>query len=275
MKIENDYPKFFIVSETKINSQSFEQCSQQCELSYDYQWLSKWKKTNINTVCSDLEKIPNFFSFLINSEEKDTSKNCIDFNKHIMKNNINFYNDCLKHMYITVVFVDVSYVFLSELKDFNGVYKISNTNMKKINFWLPSLLENEKDIAYEIGKLLVNFVENIKEYYQKILKKYENVFPQKKINEFFRYVMPQSFIYSCIISGSLYDWKNFIVNKTQFHCPDELRYVLMHLLRLFKMKWPTLCDDIMLCDQKDTIYSIDSLITSDFSYQNFCVKKVV
>lgn len=275
MKIENDFPKFYIIAETKINNQSIENGAQICEINYDKKWLNEWKKRNINISCSDIEKLLEYFYFILNNENNISTKNCLEFNKYILENELDFYNMYLKHIYVTVLFVNTSFVFLTHLNDFNGLYKSSNVNIKKINFWLPSILDNEKEIAFEIGKSLVDFVNNIEIYHRKIFEKYNNNLLKNKIDEFLDYILPKSVTYTSIVSANLYDWKEFIINKTQFNCHDEIRYILMHLLRTFKMKWPTLCDDIMLCDNNGIIYSIDSLITSNSEYQKFCVKRII
>ncbi|MCS7317454.1 MAG: hypothetical protein NZZ41_03915 [Candidatus Dojkabacteria bacterium] len=264
MEVENDYPKFFIISETKINFQSLDNCFHEIFENEKLSWNDKWKRRNNNLTISDMEKLTEVFFEFTNNEaiNKMTTE---EFNKlYVCKNKK--MQLVLDHLYVTVVFTKCSKNFSFLFQTFEGKVIFSKYLNKKLNFWLPSVLEKEKEIAFEVGSQIVNYVEVIEKIFEKLKNKnYAN----EKIQECIEYAIPQCATLNVIASGSLNNWKKFIIENTSFSSLDESRYVFMNLLRLFKMKWSSLLLDVVLLDEKNEVFNIDSIITSSDSYKKF------
>lgn len=256
MKVENNYPKFFIVVEPKLNVNSFENFLKEISKN-DLTALNSFKKIQSQQI-GDVEKI-----YLIIQEV---------FKNTLYESLINSFLH--RQLYVSVIFSGVSQCFSNVFFSFSGEVEFFQLNKENINLWLPSFLENEKEVAYEIGKSMVDYVQSMNNLKNELISKYKHLYQERKISEIFSYITPNAVTGMLLVTGSIHHWKKFIVKHTDYDSLDEIRYILMHLLRLFKMKWNFLFDDIMLCDSNGQPYSIDNLVTNESSYQKFCVRKI-
>jgi hypothetical protein len=260
MNIENDMPQSFIISETKINTQSVESAVDAATKS---KWSDKWKKRNLNNNVTDLEKIPEIaaeISGKLSNDDKSTD----EYNKFMLP----YLNeeDIFSHTSITVAFVNVTRQFCYNFRGFDGAVTVGDLN-ENMTFWVPPSVSVNEKLAVQYGNAINELGQSIETMRRSSLE--NNLDTVNKIYEAFDNLYPNSASVNCVCTGNLVEWKKFIVANSQFHSSDESRYVFMNLVRLMKIKWSSLFYDIVLEDPTGKQYGLDTINASPLAFKAF------
>jgi hypothetical protein len=89
-----------------------------------------------------------------------------------------------------------------------------------------------------------------------------------KITQVFDNLYPNSVSVNAVATGTLVDWKKFILTNAQFHSVDEARYVLMNLTRNMKMKWASLFYDVVVEDMNGKQFGLDTISASPLAFKS-------
>lgn len=260
MNVENDMPQSFIIAETKINPQSIDSA---VEAATKKKWNDDWKHRNLNTTMTELERIPEVVGEITGKLQNGKRITTEEYNKsllpYITEENL------FSHISISVAFINVTRDFCFQFRDFDGRLTIGDIG-EGITFWVPPAVSSDKKLSMDYGMAL-------HEFGQKIEKMREEAFKSKidspdKITQVFDNLYPNSVSVNTVVTGTLVDWKKFIIINSQFHSLDESRYILMNLARTMKHKWSSLFYDIVVEDIQNKQYGLDTINSSPTAFKS-------
>lgn len=251
MKIENKIPKVFVISETKINPQSSENAIKEVK---NVNWQEVWKKRNLNTQLTDMEKIPEIISEITQKFENDNLKT-EEYNKELLAI-INDESPFL-HLFVSVAFINVSRQFSFSFQNFNGSITVGTPHLETFSFWVPPSFETDKELLFEYGKVMHQYMNEVEKLQAKAIQKNKD-FVVKTLQAVVN-MHPSVSQLNIVATTHINEWKKYILNNTAFTAPDENRYVFCQLFRLFCLKWPTLFSDLQLVDLDGNRFEVDTL----------------
>ncbi len=259
MNVENDMPQAFIIAETKLNTQSIDSA---IEAATKKKWSDEWKKRNLNSNITDMEKLPEIVGDITEKLYNEQRKSTEEYNKSMLP--FLAEEEVFAHTSITVAFVNVTRDFCYQLRNFKGGVTVSEVR-ENITFWVPPSVSVDEKLAVEYGMTLNNLGQSIEKMREAAFK--NKLDSPDKIVETFDNLYPNSVSVNAVATGSLIDWKRFILTYGQFPCKDESRYVLMNLARLMKMKWTSLFYDIVVEDQSGKQFGLDTISASPLAFK--------
>jgi hypothetical protein len=261
MEVENDMPKCFIVSETKINTQSLDAAIHEVNKK---NWSDEWKKRNQNSNISDVEKLGEALAEISGKYVNDTGVTTGEYNK-IMSPYTQ--DECpFRHIEATVAFVNVSRDFAFIFRELGGRVSIGDMNYESLTFWVPPAFMVNDSLAIEYGKTLADIGQKIESIRKSAFE--EKVDHPTKIMQGVDGMYPSSVAINMIATASIPEWKRFILKNAGFHNMDEARFMLMTLTRLMKMKWSSVFYDLVVEDNAGKQYGLDTINVSSMAFKS-------
>lgn len=260
MNVENDMPQAFIIAETKLNTQSVESA---VLATNDKKWSDELKKRNLNVTLTDIEKLPETIAELTGNFQNSKNLSTEEYNKIMVSYGAD--NPLFKHITATVSFVNVSRDFCFLFREFAGGLTVSDMNRKEISFWVPPAIMVDEQMAVQYGTVINDLGQKIEALRNQAFK--SKLDTPDKIVQAFDSLYPDSVAVNAVATGSISDWKNFILTNAQFQSPDESRYIFMHLARTMKMKWATLFYDVVVEDTAGKQYGLDTVNSAPMAFK--------
>jgi hypothetical protein len=258
MNVENDMPQAFIIAETKMNTQSTDSA---IEAITKKKWSDEWKKRNLNSSITDMEKVPESVSEITGKMSNDGKKSS-DYNKGLLPYLTE--ERVFDHITITVAFVNVTRDFCFLFRDFGGKITVGDIG-ENITFWVPPSVSVDEKMSVEYGMTLNNLGQSIEKMRASAFR--AKIDAPDKITQVFDNLYPNSVSVNSVATGTLVDWKKFILANSQFHSLDESRYVLMNLARNMKMKWTSLFYDIVVEDSAGKQFGLDTINAAPLAFK--------
>jgi hypothetical protein len=259
MNVENDMPQAFIIAETKMNAQSTDSA---IEAIFKKKWSDEWKKRNMNSNMTDMEKIPESIAEITGKYVNNKKVSTEDYNKSMLpfitEENI------FSHVVITIAFVNVTRDFCFSFRDFGGKMTVGDVG-NDITFWVPPSVSVDEKLSVDYGMALNDLGQRIETMRASAFK--NKLDAPEKINQVFDNLYPNSISVNAVATGTLVDWKKFILSHAHFHSIDESRYVLMNLARTMKMKWSSLFYDVVVEDAAGKQYGMDTISSAPLAYK--------
>lgn len=254
MRIDNRIPKFYVISESKINEQNLNSALMDFGFTkFDNQWKDKNKGIRV----SDNEKLPEYLVKLI--VKSDHQLNNEDVNKGLINNESVF----LQHSFVTVLFKDISYETTTNISSDNiKGYKIlkSNIDTNKMSFWIPKKVEPSKAAMIDFGLTFEDIKKRINIIVEEFAKHGSSQQEQELIRQECSTLFPRAVQLDAVMTNSIFEWREIILRFTQSNRSDEERYLFLHLLRDFKRRYPSSFQDIIVQDIKTgELFGVDSI----------------
>jgi len=264
MRIENRIPKFYVISETKINEQNLSSAL----MDFGFTTFDKnWKEKNKGVRVSDVEKLPEcLVKFIVKT---DHGLNNQDVNLGLSNNESVF----LQHSFISVLFKDISYEFTTVISSDNiKNYKIlkSSVNVDKISFWVPAEIEVSKAAMIDFGLTFDDIKKRIEIIISEFAKLGKTEEELSMLKEKLGILFPKAVQLDAVISNSVYEWREMILRFTQPNRSDEERFLFLSILRDFKRRYPSSFQDLTLQNiRTGEFFGVDSLDSGDKAWNNF------
>jgi hypothetical protein len=273
--VENNLPKTYVVSDTKINTQTLEKLLADSNKSY---LLKNWGENNkepqkISSLEKHLEILGRYFELYSDEKYDNTS-----YFKEVLKNN--YSNFILQHANVNIVFTNISINFLMillRLQESNMALINNKLGFEKLGFWLPPIMDqnSHKDASLKFGLACSNLAKSIDElltyYNYSVISSEDNLLAEKLRSNIVR-LLPISTQLSLGINCSILAWRQLLIKCTDFSSEDELRYVFMNLAKDLKVRYYSLFQDCVLEDSAGKTYGLDTLKTDDKMWYRFKLK---
>jgi hypothetical protein len=262
MKIRKETPSWFIVADTKINTQSFGKYTESLNIDADTNWIkSNGKAQTVSMAEKLLETLALDFLGI-------TNENSIPSNEFFTKN-FSKLETLFDHFNITIVFNEVSHLFIQNIL----LQKLSNyhINQKRFNdmsIWLPPLLEHPIHSTI-FGRTIGDIVGNIDGFIQQATE--HNLSLEDATKMAFT-LMPNAQHSKVIITASMSGWRQILTNLSKFGVDIETRYIITHLCRDLKLRYFGFFSDLVMSDGKSH-YGADSITNEGFWQKVEIVKK--
>jgi len=259
MNVENDMPQSFIIGETKMNVQSTDSA---IEAMSEAKWSDIWRKRNLNSSMTDLEKMPEVVAEVTGKFSNNKGISTEEYNKLMLP--FLTEEDIFSHTSITVALVNVTRDFCYTFRKFGGKMTVGSVG-ENITFWVPPSVSVDEKLSVEYGMTINKLGENIEKMRSAAYR--NNVDTPTKINQVFDNLYPNSVAINAVATGSLVEWKKFIIENSQFNSLDESRYILMNLARTMKMKWTSLFYDVVVEDFDGNQFGLDTINSAPLAYK--------
>lgn len=259
MNVENDMPQAFIIAETKMNTQSTDSA---VEAVLKKKWSDEWKKRNLNSNITDMEKVPESVAEITGKLRNDKNISSEDYNKSLLPYLTD--ENLFEHVTITVAFINVTRDFCFQFRDFGGKLTVGNVG-ENITFWVPPSVSVDEKLSVEYGMTLNDLGQRIEKMRSAAFQ--SRLDTPDKITQVFDNLYPNSVSVNAVATGTLVDWKKFILTNAQFHSLDESRYVLMNLTRTMKMKWTSLFYDVVVEDRSGKQFGLDTISAAPLAFK--------
>lgn len=249
MQIKKEDPKHYIIADTKINTQSFESYCSLFNKDFEQTWIKhngKAQQTSqseklATSIANDMLQVP------LNNE-----------NKELMKDNFGLYKQLFQHIHVTVVFDNVSHIFLENIL-LNKVDAIVNKKENDhLGLWLPKELENSLSTSL-FGYLVGDIAENI----NKFIEKASNDIDPKEAIKLALKMAPMAKHLRLIVTSSINGWRNLILELTKLGIDDQTRFVMLHLYRDMKIRYNGFFNDFAIVND-GKCYGTESIANDGF-----------
>ena len=273
--VQNNIPKFYIVSDTKINPQTLEKYLEESGKTHI---LKEWVENNPDSQkISSLEKHLEITgrSFGVYTDLKTTNAGYL---KEILKNPYSQF--LLQQANVNVFFenISINFLFLIMRLQIDNLNLINERiTLDKLGFWLPPMMDQpaQKDAALKFGFACSGLAQKIEElmtfYHFHVLEK-ENPNLAEKIRSNIMRLMPVSAQFNLGINASLLSWRQLLVRASDFLSEDEMRYVFLNLSREFKARYFSVFQDVVLEDMQGGQFGLDTLRTDDLAWYKYKLK---
>jgi hypothetical protein len=268
MRIENRIPRTYIISETKINEDTFDSALR--DLGFP-KYTKEWKEKNKGVRISDVEKIPEFLvKAIVKSEHKlNNAEACLG----LVANESIF----LKYSEATVFFKDISYNAATSISSDNiKSYEMvkSGIDKEKISFWVPGSIEKSKAAMIDFGLTFEDVQKRINIIIEEFEKRNASDEEMAMVKQKALDLLPRAVQIDAIINASMSEWREMLLRYTQPGRDDELRYIYLHLFRDMKRRYPSLLQDLVLQNITNReIFGADTLDAQETIWQDFRVVK--
>jgi hypothetical protein len=261
MKVKNNIPHAYIVSESSLNPQSIRDSMNVITGVKD--WIEDHRLRNLNENLSDIEILPQIAGIMRGAMLGPTK----EFNQNNVGN-----SSLYKHISISVIFTHVS----CDFTNFMGVLgrstlTLTDLSEDSISFWVNPVVLEEDKAALFYGKEILRTSEVINNLvkYMESNKQGDN----KSCKEACQRLYPLVSQIHCLATSSLFDWKEIFLEGTQFSSRQEVRFVLLHLARKFKMKYSSVLSDLCLVDHEGNQFGLDTLTRSERAWETVRVTR--
>jgi thymidylate synthase ThyX len=267
----NVLPVSYIVSETRCNLD---------------EWRAYWKETN-STMETDMKKTNDghkvketelfveMMSRVSDEEEwvdKSKTKN-MDYIFELLKKDKLSPNSPLNHCAVSVLFNNVSTLFVKKLMQHRLIglnITEKSYNLPKFNFWIPPVFETDPKLMVAYGQIFTQLNDIKNKIFEK-LKLWENKDNdevRKQVQDVTR-IFPQGVQVNCGATAGLGTWRHLFYVSTDFLFDDETRYVMLHLGRKMKERYPAAFQDMVLQDVSGKEFGLDTLTSGHDAWKLF------
>lgn len=263
MLIRKETPSWFIVADTKINAQSFLKYTEHNKVDFETHWIKSNGKAQTVSLAEKL------LEFLASDFLNIKNDKCLPSNEFI-KNNFSKLECLFDHFSITIAFEEVSHLFvqnviLEKLSNFH----INQKRYHDLSLWLPPAFEHPI-IGTTYGRMIGEIASGLDKFIEEATK--NNVSPADALETAFS-LMPLAQHSKVIITSSMSNWRNLLVNLSKFDCDIETRYIITHLFRDLKMRYYGFFCDLVLEGTNKENYGADSINNDGFWKKIQIVKK--
>ena len=264
MEAINNLPESFVISESKINTQTVDRVIKAIN---GKDWAAVWKKRNLNESPSDIEKLPEVVAEISNTNP-NVDMTTLDYNKALCSQDI---NHLYEHTHVTVAFTNVSRNFIFSLRDMDGSITVSDLPTENVVFWVPPCVLEKDQNAVEYGKILDDGVKRVDKLWKEVaVASTDHPF---KVRQAMDSLMPGCASTNCVATTTIDGWKKIAFRNSQYWSPDESRYVFLHLVRNLKMRYPSVFYDVTVEDQKGQQFGLDSLAATPYAWKELRLAK--
>jgi hypothetical protein len=272
IKVENNLPKFYIVSDTKINPQTLEKYLEESGKSHI---LKEWLENNPEAAkISSLEKHLEITgrTFGLYPELKATNAG---YMKEILKNPYSQFLFQQANVNIFFENVSINFLFLVMRLQIENLSLINEKiTLDKLGFWLPPMMDqpSQKDAALNFGLACTGLAQKLEElmtFYQFHVLEKENAHLAEKIRSNIMRLLPVSTQFNLGINTSISSWRQLLIRASDFLSEDEMRYIFLNLAREFKTRYYSLFQDCVLEDIAGKQLGLDSLRTEDKAWYKY------
>jgi len=264
ISVQNNIPKFYVIGDTKLNTQTFEKYLEEAGKSSIFkEWMKNNPEANkISSLEKQLELTGRCFGVF-----SDLKANNAEYMKQILKNPYSHF--LLQQTNVNVFFenVSINFLFLIMRLQIDNLALINEKiTLDKLGFWLPPMMDQpaQKEAALKFGLTCNKLAQGIEElltfYRYNVLEK-ENAAVAEKIRSNIMRLMPVSAQFNLGINTSIVSWRQLLIRATDFLSEDELRYVFLMLAREFKTRYYSVFQDCVLEDTAGKQLGLDSLRT--------------
>lgn len=264
MEAQNNLPESFVISETKINTQTVDRLIKAIT---GKEWAAVWKKRNLNDTPSDAEKLPEVVAEVTNVNP-NANMSTVDYNKALCANDI---NHLYEHTHVTVAFINVSKNFVFSLRDMNGVVTVSDLPTKDVVFWVPPCVLEKDANAVEYGNILNDSVGRIDKLWKNVAK--DSTDHEFKVKQAMDSLMPGCASVNCVATCNIHAWKEIIFRNTQLWSNDESRYTFLHLIRNLKIRYPSIFTEIVVEDANGQQFGLDTINATPYAWKGLRLAK--
>jgi hypothetical protein len=254
MKIRKETPSWFIVADSKINVQSLGKYSEHLGFDYETQWIkANGKAQQVSQAEKLLELLAIDFLGIPNDKPLP--------NNEYLVANFNRIKALFDHFSVTIVFNEVSHVFVQNLfLEKLANYHINQKRYNDMSLWLPPAFEHPI-VGSIFGQMVGDCVGNVERF---IATSQENgVKPEDALKTAFS-MMPMAQHSKIVVTASMSNWRQVLVNLSQFDKDIETRYIITHLCRDLKLRYFGFLSDLVLQTQDGKVYGLDSIGNEGF-----------
>jgi hypothetical protein len=264
METQNNLPESFVISETKINTQTVDRLIKTVT---GKDWAGVWKKRNLNDAPSDAEKLPEVVAEVTNVNA-NANMSTVDYNKALCSNDI---SHLYEHTHVTVAFINVSRNFVFSLRDMKGVITVSDLPPKDVVFWVPPCVTEKDENTLEYGSIINDTVERTDALWKKVAK--TSTDSEFKVKQAMDSLMPGCASVSCVATCNIQAWKEIIFRNTQFWSWDEDRYTFLNLVRNLKIRYPSVFFEIAAEDMNGQQFGLDTINATPYAWKGLRLAK--
>ena len=247
--IKNVLPTFHIIAETKINEDGI-----RAFFKDDPKFFTNLEEKNRNKV-TDAEKLIEVIGNVVrklSSNSTSNNKEYISRLKHIQLN-------ILRHIHITVAFNNVSQIFIDKLYRMRVNMEINQRELEdeKLKFWLLPTFEDNEKLAFKFAEIFDSYGA-LKHNLEDELSKLKDRNVEKDIDCVKR-LIPNTYALDAVVTTNLLTWIELILEYTDYHYDDEIRYVLLFLAKSLKQRYTNALSDLILVEKSNSTLGLDSL----------------
>lgn len=262
MKIKKQNPSWFIIGDNKINVQTFQRYTDSYIGSdFEANWIkSNGKSTQVSQSEKLLEALGSDFLGL-----KNTSN--LPVNEFISKNFKKFEN-LFNHFTITIVFDEVSHLFVQCLLMAQESLKINQKRLLDLSLWLPPIFENNA-LQNVYGELVGGTFTSIEQFIEAAKK--NGVTEADALKTAFT-MQPLAQHSRIVVTANISTWRDILIKLSSFDTDDETRFIILHLCRDLKTRYLSFFSDMVFESKEGKIFGVDSISNEGF-WKNIKVKK--
>ena len=263
MKIRKETPSWYIVSDSKINVQTFQKYTDAFKADYETLWIkANGKAQQVSPAEKLLETLASDFLGIKNDK-------CIP-NSEFITSNFSKLEPLFDHFSITIVFDEVSHLFLQNIfLEKLSNYHINQKRYHDMSLWLPPAFEHPL-VGSVYGRMVGDNVGNIDRFIEEA--KQNKVTPEDAVKTAFS-MMPLAQHSKIIVTASMSNWRKLLVDLSKFDMDIETRYIALHLCRDLKIRYFGFFSDMSLQTIDGKSYGVDSISNEGFWKQVQIIKK--
>jgi hypothetical protein len=249
MKIKKEAPSWLIIGDTKVNQQSFQKYSDGVVPEFETAWIkANGKAQQVSVAEKMLELLATDFTGIKNDKGLPNSQ--------FVEANIKAFEPLFDHFSITIVFNEVSHLFLQNLileKLVN--FHINQKRSNDMSLWLPPAFEHPiagntygamiGDIAASIEKFITTATAN-------------GVSLEEATKTAFS-MMPLAQHSKVIVTASIGNWRRLLITLSDFNKDIETRFIVLNLCRDLKMRYLGFFCDLAVQTKDGKLYGVDTL----------------
>jgi hypothetical protein len=275
IKVENNIPKFFVLGDTKLNTQTFESyLEDNGSKNFSAKWLNQNPDSN---KISSSEKFVEYMGRMFSIYEHQEISNS-EYLKQVLANPYSHY--LLQQANINVLFknISVNFLFLLLRTQIDGMNLInSKISLEKLGFWLPPSMEQvtQKEAALKFGLACTGLAQKIEElmtFYSYHALEKDSPQVAEKVRANMLRLMPLSTQFYLGVNLNILGWRQLLLKASDFLSEDELRFVFLFLAKEFKSRYYGFFQDCVLEDNQGNTFGLDTLKAEDLAWYKYKLK---
>jgi hypothetical protein len=260
MKIRKETPQWFIISDTKINPQTFQKFADHIKVDAETNWIkANGKAQTVSPAEKLLETLALDFLNLPNDKPSN----------EFLSANLAKLEPLFDHFSASIIFDEVSHLFLQNLLLEKLDLHVNQKRCNDLAMWLPPAFEHPI-VSTVYGRMIGEIAGAIENFVQEAQK--NNVKPEDALKAAFT-MMPMVQHSKIIVTTTMSSWRKILVSLSAFDKDIETRYVALHLLRDLKMRYFGFFCDLALQTVDEKVYGADSINNEGFWKTVRIVKK--
>lgn len=258
----NGIPSTHIIAETKTVVDGLQTFLHETN---DPDFEQEWKKRNQKSI-NPCEAVVEFANRFTDNEEwiEDTQPNK-EYIAMLLKREDNNLHSMLDHSTVTVLFNNVSMLFVKQLLElrFNSAtINSASSPIMRMGFWVPPTVEDSPELQTAYSQVFAN-LNDIKTQWMKALdianRSPEDI--EKIVRDVSRIYPWGTEVIACATCG-MGSWRKLFKLCTDYAADPETRFVVLHLAYKFKKRYPSLFQDMIVLDDQDQTFGIDTIVSS-------------